>query len=141
MVLFLVFLVPIAVLYDEDEPGFVGALAISAILLATWLGLFRMNTYVDRRALTVSFGFFPMYRMRIPIGEIREVESVVYRPLRDYGGWGIRGIPVAALNARGNRGVRLVRSDGRKLLIGSQKPEELVESLLEAGQGHISVKR
>ena len=68
------------------------------------------------------------------------VRSVVevYRPVLDYGGWGIRrgrdGERV--LNARGDRGVRLHHFDGSKILIGSQRAEELalaVEGALRPG--------
>ena len=57
-----------------------------------------------------------------------------YRPLADYGGWGVRtgrdGERV--LNARGNRGVRLDLSDGTRLLVGSQRPEALAVAIERA---------
>jgi hypothetical protein len=53
-----------------------------------------------------------------------------YRPIRDYGGWGIRyGRGGKAYNVSGNRGVMLELSDGQKLLIGSQRPEELANAI------------
>src|SRR5262249_58159993 len=66
-------------------------------------------------------------RRSVALGAIQRIEVVSYRPLRDYGGWGIRtgrdGERV--LNARGNRGVLLDLGDGTPLLIGSQRPEAL----------------
>jgi len=36
-------------------------------------------------------------------------------------------------NAYGNRGVQLVLTDGSRILVGSQKPEELLNALRAAG--------
>jgi hypothetical protein len=53
-----------------------------------------------------------------------------YRPIRDYGGWGIRyGRNGKAYNVSGNRGVMLEFSHGQKLLIGSQKPGDLANAI------------
>ena len=55
---------------------------------------------------------------------------MTYSPLVEYGGWGIRGWGKnVALNARGNRGVRLMLMDGRRVLVGSQRAEELAAAL------------
>ena len=48
-----------------------------------------------------------------------------YSPLREFGGWGIRGaFPVKAYNTKGNMGIQFELKDGRKVLFGTQKPEE-----------------
>jgi hypothetical protein len=95
------------------------------------LGVLRMITVVTPTEARVWFGWIPIYRRAIPIGTIKRVEVVRYRPIADYGGWGIchgrDGERV--LNARGDRGVRLDLTDGSRLLIGSQRPEELALAL------------
>jgi hypothetical protein len=97
-------------------------------------GLLRMTTEVGPTDLRVWFGWIPTYRRVVPIVTIQRLEVVTYRPLADYGGWGIRqgrdGTRV--LNARGNRGVRIELADGTKLLVGSQHPEELARALERA---------
>jgi hypothetical protein len=102
------------------------------------VGLLRMTTLVTPTEVRVWFGFIPTYRRSIPIGTIARVEVVQYRPLVDHGGWGIRAgrDHERVFNARGNRGVRLHLVDGSKILIGSQRPEELalaVEGSLRPG--------
>ncbi len=89
-----------------------------------------MRTLVTREGVTVTFGLPGWIRFRIPAGEIRSAEAVTYRPLAEFGGWGIRfGLGgTRAYTARGNRGVR-IEADGRKYLIGSQRPEELAAAL------------
>lgn len=98
------------------------------------VGLLRMTTEVTPTDLRVWFGWVPTYRRFVAIGVIQRIEVVSYRPLADYGGWGIRtgrdGERV--LNARGNRGVRLDLSDGTRLLVGSQRPEALAVAIERA---------
>jgi hypothetical protein len=91
------------------------------------LGVLRMTTLVTPTAVRVWFGFIPTYRHEIPIPSIARVEVVVYRPIIDAKGWGVRIGPDGEriLNARGNRGVRLHLVDGSRILIGSQRPDEL----------------
>jgi hypothetical protein len=64
---------------------------------------------------------------------LKSHEAITYSPLRDYGGWGIRrGAKGKAYNVSGNHGVRLELSDGKRILIGSQRPEELSEAVAAA---------
>lgn len=95
------------------------------------LNLLCQKTTVSDRDLTVTFGaFVPLYRRHFALPEIAAAEAVTYSPIADYGGWGIRGWGRnIALNARGNQGVRLVLGDGRRVLVGSQRPQDLAEAL------------
>ena len=115
----------------EFTLGFVVAIAVPFLLVASML---QMTTEVTATELRVWFGWIPIYRRSIAITNIPRSRVVQYRPILDYGGWGIRigrdGERV--LNARGDRGVRLELADGTKLLIGSQRPEELAETLERA---------
>ena len=78
--------------------------------------------------------FGVLYRTSIPIADLARAEAVAYRPIREYGGWGIRGFGRRrALNMRGDRGVLLHRKDGSTILVGSQKPRELLAALGQAG--------
>ena len=103
------------------------------------VGVLRMTTLVTPTDVRIWFGFLPTYRREIAISGISRVEVVHYRPIADCRGWGVRigrdGERV--LNARGNRGVRLHLVDGSKILIGSQRAEELalaVEGALRTGR-------
>ena len=100
--------------------------------MALIANLLFMKTVVAEGALTVTFGWaFPMYRRTIRLSQIRSAEVVTYNPLLECGGWGIRGWGGnVALNARGNRGVRLGLDGGKRVLVGSQRPEALAQALL-----------
>jgi hypothetical protein len=50
-----------------------------------------------------------------------------YNPLTEYGGWGYRtgfGKKSGAMNVKGNIGIQIELSNGKKLLLGTQKKTE-----------------
>ena len=96
--------------------------------------LLYMTTEVTPSDVRVWFGWAPIYRRVVPLGDIRRIEPAAFRPIADYGFWGIRSgrDGERALIARGNRGVRLELADGSLLLIGSQRPDELAQALQNA---------
>jgi hypothetical protein len=68
-------------------------------------------------------------------GGIDSFEACTYRPILEYGGWGIRfGSDAEAYNVSGNRGLQLDLKWGRpgRVLIGSQRPEELAMAVESA---------
>jgi hypothetical protein len=100
------------------------------------LGLFwRSVLVVEVRGDGLALDFWPLTRCRIAFRDIVRVEPCRYRPLREYGGWGVRRGPGgSAYNVSGNRGVRLYLSDGTRLLIGSQRERDLAAAI-EAERG------
>jgi hypothetical protein len=102
-----------------------------AFLMFVVVFLLHMTTEVGPTGLRVCFGWSPTYTRIVAIDTIRSVEVVNYRPLADYGFWGVRAgrDGERAFIARGTRGVRLELIDGTKLLIGSQRPEALASVL------------
>jgi hypothetical protein len=102
------------------------ALAVGLPLILI-VGFLRMTTEVTPTHVRVWFGWIPTYRRLVDLAAVTRIEVVRYRPVADYWGWGIRSgrDGERVLNARGDRGVRLDLADGSRLLIGSQRPEEL----------------
>jgi hypothetical protein len=123
-----------APLYQETQ-GFspwVFALIAAVVVLLGALLLTRLSTTVTEDAISIKYGI--LYRTRIPLTDVARAEAVEYAPIREYGGWGIRGSSRRrALNARGNQGVLLTRADGTTVLVGSQRPRALLEALARAG--------
>jgi hypothetical protein len=108
-----------------------GLLVGLALLMFLIVFLLHMTTEVNATDLYVWFGWAPSYPRVVPISAVRCVEVVTYRPIADYGCWGIRSgrDGEKAYIARGNRGVGIELTDGTKLLIGSQRPELLASVL------------
>jgi hypothetical protein len=117
--------------FGDHPMSDVTLLLISSLFffLIAWFYLVKLVTEVHDQEIRARFNFI-WFAKRIPFNEIRSVEAVTYRPLRDYGGWGIRlGREGWAYNVSGNRGVRFHYKDGKKFLIGSQRPEELEQAI------------
>jgi hypothetical protein len=128
-----------AVLFGEVEGGAelaitIAVWAFSGILLPLFFSALRLESEV--RADGIYVRFFPLHlrSRRFAWDEIASVDAVDYRPILDYGGWGIRyGSKGKAYNVSGREGVRLSFKDGRRdLLIGSRHPVELVEAVRTA---------
>jgi hypothetical protein len=94
------------------------------------IALSRMTTRVDGDGLTVVYGLLPIYTKRVEFADIVSAEAETYHPLREFGGWGIRGMGKSkALTMHGNRGVRMTLRNGDRLLIGSNDPETFAQVL------------
>jgi hypothetical protein len=107
-----------------------GLIFLTILLTAVYLRLITVRLVTDVNSGELAVGLRGLWRRRhVPLSAIRAAEAVEYNPL-DYGGYGIRSGPGGlAYIADGNRGVQLELNDGRKLLIGSQRPSELARAL------------
>jgi len=117
-----------------DHPTSDTALAIIGTAVIAFTLLIAVLVLTSRLIVEVRpDGLYVRLRRarKIDLENVVACRAVTYRPIRDYGGWGWRwGWRGRAYNARGNRGVRLDYADGRHLLLGSQRPEELAEVIL-----------
>lgn len=97
----------------------------------------KMKLLTEVHSDHLHIRFFPFLTRNIPLSEIVRWEARTYHPIREYGGWGIRyGFKGKAYNVSGNRGVQLELSGGKKLLIGSQRAEELALAIETAKKRH-----
>lgn len=113
---------------------FIGFLAAIQFIA---LGLFAtMRTTVTNEELRVTFGLLRLIGFSYSLDSIKSVERREYHPMKEYGGWGIKGTKRnRALSMQGTSGVQLIvemRDGDRRLLIGSQRAEELWHALQEA---------
>jgi len=87
----------------------------------------RLETEVRTDGLYVRY--FPFHRRFKKFGaeELSECFARKYRPILEYGGWGIRcgWKGGRAYNVSGNEGVQLVFKNGKRLLIGSKEANGL----------------
>lgn len=82
--------------------------------------------------------YAPFHRRfrRIAFDELKGYDVRTYRPIVEYGGWGIRlGWKGKAYNVSGNHGVQLELADGTRLLVGSQRAQELGRAIEAQGGG------
>ncbi len=96
------------------------------------LFIFSIRLIVEVRNDGVHFRFFPLHLSFRHYGfdDMLSYGSVTYRPLRDYGGWGIRYGPKGkAYNISGNRGMIIEFRNGDRLMLGSKDPDSLVSAI------------
>ena len=123
---------------EQSQPG------ILEILLAFIVGIgvpiaiavlfvfLKLETEVRSDGVYVRFLPFHIHFKRFATEDLSEYYARQYKPIREYGGWGIRcGLfgKGKAYNVSGNKGVQLVFKDGKRLLIGSQNAEELEQAI------------
>lgn len=114
--------------------GPVFILLMAGLLWLMWAS--RLVTEVRDDGVYVRF--FPFHRhFKVFLWEdIESFEARTYRPILEYGGWGLRfGLGGTAYNVSGNRGLQLVLGSGGwsdRLLIGTQRPEELAMAVQSA---------
>jgi hypothetical protein len=91
---------------------------------------YSMKLVIEVRSDGLYIRFFPLTHQNITFEDITRCEVRTYNPIREFGGWGIRyGRGKKAYNVSGNRGVQLELSNGKRLLIGSQRSEELARAI------------
>ncbi len=112
--------------------------APAAVLFLNWLLfgvglpvfflLLRLEVEVTPNAVLIRYA--PLFARQIARNDIAGVEALTYGPLREFGGWGIRGWGGrVAYNVRGNQGVELTLADGRRVLIGTQRAIDLAAAI------------
>jgi len=110
----------------------VGPLFISLGVVILYI-LYALKLETEVRSDGLYLRFYPLTSKTINFAEIVSCEARTYHPIREYGGWGIRcgWKGGKAYNVSGNRGVQLEFRNGKKFLIGSQRPEELAQAIKE----------
>lgn len=109
----------------------------SIVLLSIFFLNISLQTVIKRDGVYVRF--FPFhFRFRYYAWDkLTKVYVRQYSALKEYGGWGIRYGPSdkgVAYNVSGDKGLQLELSAHDKLLIGTNKSDELVETLRSIGQ-------
>ncbi len=112
---------------DYSENGnWVGMIAGLVVVLCVLIpmALVELQTEINKDGIEV--GFWPFSKRRIFRSEIAEARIRKYSPIGEYGGWGFRiGSQGQAYNMSGNMGLQLRLKDGKRILLGTQRPEEL----------------
>lgn len=107
-----------------DNSSYVGIGILFPVLL--FLLVVRLNTQIDEKGISIRF--LPFVRNKTWMWEeISEVYITEYS-IADYGGWGYRiGKNGIAYNTKGKYGLQLLLKNNSRILIGTQKPEQIQE--------------
>jgi hypothetical protein len=113
--------------------------AIPLLLITLLILNIRLDTLIKEDGIYVRFFPFHWSFKKISWDMISSSYVRKYSPLLEYGGWGMRlGIfgKGNAWNISGDKGLQLVFSNQKKLLIGTNQPEKLAAILEKIG--HLS---
>ncbi|REE05809.1 hypothetical protein [Marinoscillum furvescens] len=105
----------------------VGSGTMLLLMVLAWL-LHRVRLYVaiDHGAIHYRFPPFKKTTQTVNRADVEAIYVRKYKPILEYGGWGYRGAlgKSKALNVAGKWGIQLEFTNGERLLLGTQKPEE-----------------
>ncbi len=113
------------------------AVLFFSLLMMTFLWVIRLDTSIREEGIYVRL--FPLHQQFrfYPWEEIDKCYVRVYDPIGEYGGWGLRGFGRnRAFNVSGNNGIQLEFTNGKRLLIGTQMPDEVTVALRKLGRLH-----
>jgi len=107
-----------------------------AVTFLFWMS--KLETQVRSDGLYILFFPFHINFKKFAFEDISEYYAREYRPLLEYGGWGIRySFSGKAYNISGKKGLQIIFKNGKRLLIGSQKPQELVAAIDSIIKGNV----
>lgn len=107
---------------------------IGSVLLCLLFFSMKLKTTVTKDRINFRFYPFHLKEQEYSLSDIEKMEVVKYNPIGEYGGWGIRGIGNnKAFNVKGSQGLKIHFKNGSKILLGTQKPQELQKVIQELG--------
>jgi hypothetical protein len=85
-----------------------------------------MATEVRDDGLWIRMAFVPWWR-QFDLDDLAEHRAETYHPITEFGGWGYKRARGGkrAYSFTGNRGVRLIFTDGKQVMVGSRKADAL----------------
>ncbi len=129
-------IVPITILFQEyNKPE--SSLSLNKLILtiavvlltALLIFTFKLTTRIDEKGIYYQFFPFHLKLKLITWQNISKAYVRNYSPISDYGGWGLKGgwssAKGKAINVSGDVGIQLELKTGKKLLIGTQKENEV----------------
>lgn len=111
------------------------SVAVFGVLFPVFFLSVRLVTEVREDGIYVKYHGFHRKWHRFGFEDMERCYARTYRPLLEYGGWGIRmGRKGKAYNVGGREGIQIVFRDGKRLLIGTRKPEQFISTVYSRAQ-------
>lgn len=116
--------------FGDNPIGNTGLLLItgSFFLLTLMFFFSKLETEITKDGLSVRLAPFHIRFKRFGWNQFSKIYVREYSPIAEYGGWGLRyslSGSGKAYNMSGRMGLQLEFQNGKKLLIGTKKAEEL----------------
>lgn len=100
----------------------------SFVLATAFLFISKLKTRISTEGISIQYSPIHRKAIVIPKEDIEDCYVRLYRPIADYGGWGLRTAfnkkNGKAYNVSGNIGIQLELKNGKKILIGTRNSKE-----------------
>ena len=121
---------------DSPVPNVMLIVGLVFLCVALWSYFsLKLEVWIDQDG--IHYRFFPLIPKNklISKAEIERFEIRKYKPIIDYGGWGVRtGFGrkwQRAYNVSGNIGLQLYLTNGKKVLFGTQRSQAILYAMDE----------
>ena len=131
--IWLIILIIVIVLYIPIISGVLN-IFLSIIFFLFGFGLiwlfYSIKLVTEVKEAGIQIIFTPFTNFIIPFNEIKDFDIREYRPILEYGGWGIRFNSTGkAYTVSGKIGLQVELLNGEKILIGTENSDKLLKSL------------
>ena len=117
----------------------IGLGVVSTLILLLMFAVFclfhfqTLHLEIDEGFIRYKFPPFINSTKSLKSTDVSELYVRTYSPISEFGGWGYRGIlrKNQAYNVSGNKGLQIVFTNGKKLLIGTEKPDQLKQAIAQ----------
>ena len=104
---------------------------ITLLLVLVLFFMLKLRTRIDENGIQYKFSLFHFNQKIISWSDISKCYVRKYNPILEYGGWGMKGGVFfgkgnnVAYNVKGNIGLQMELKNGKKILIGTQKGNDI----------------
>lgn len=110
-------------------------LVLLVLIISGYL-LFGSRLVIEIDHGGINYNFHPFFKKtkRIPKESIKTHKVRKYKPIMEYGGWGIKKGQKGrgdAFNVSGNIGLQIVLKDGKRVLFGTQRPDAIKRAIIK----------
>jgi hypothetical protein len=112
---------------NQKEPLLFIGIIILTIGTFIWFIFLKLKTIINSKGVYSQFLGIPFCKKTINWEDIKSISVLQYSPLTDYGGWGVRYSLTGngwCYNVSGNYGIKIIQTNGKPFLIGTQQKEE-----------------
>ncbi|MDF1518647.1 MAG: hypothetical protein RQ864_00350 [Lutibacter sp.] len=138
-IVFVVAAIPIVKDWDTISQGNIGEILnnlggfLVIIFIFALFNYFKLKTRIDEKGVYYQYLPFHFSYRFIPWDEIDKSYVRNYNAIFEYGGWGLkfsfRKNRGKSFTVKGNIGLQLLLTNGKHLLIGTQKKEEIQRTI------------
>ena len=124
----------------ESDTGLIWSGIIAFVVMnAVFLFMMSARLITEIWSDGIRYKFPPLIRKtrHIPLSEIKSADVERYNPIIEFGGWGWRRRLMSrktAYNVSGRIGIRVLRNDGRQVMLGTREQDEMKRALARMKQ-------